>query len=196
MLDLGAGEGRFAARLHQLGLTTIQVDRTFSTDDDQPRVCADLLSLPFGAESVGGIVLANVARHFPSATRSSLANECARTLRPGGTVLLLEDVGEARDPAETNYRDTLRWLAEYDPTRGGVLDAAEARLSFSAALGPPVDEGITENAEEVLAPERPLDWLRSRMEHPPQAFQQLARSVQRHGMTYGPYWFQIYLRHG
>jgi SAM-dependent methyltransferase len=192
VVELGAGEGRFARRLEQLGLQPVLVDRSRFAPAGRLRVCAELSALPLRTEVSGLLVLANTLRHVAAPDCAPSIRETWRALAPGGSLLILEDDPRARDGAEMNYRSALRLLARVDRSRGVTVEADRARRSVAPICGDPRAAGRVSNQEEVEDPAMPLRWLRAQAPWLTGEIDDLEAAVQRDGMAYGAYWFQVY----
>ncbi len=94
VLDLASGTGDMCIDLRRAGLVPLSMDLSFgmlSNDrSGAPRAQADILRLPVPDGTVDGIVCAFALRNL--ADLSAFFTECARVIRPGGRVALL-DVG-------------------------------------------------------------------------------------------------------
>jgi SAM-dependent methyltransferase len=195
-LELGAGEGRFAARLRTLGLRPVLVDRRWLGTATVPRIQADVTALPVRPGGAGLIALANALRHVDPDQWPALAREAWGALAPRGSIVILEDDPRADDAAEGNYRWALRLLASVDPTRGDALDSSTVRERLSPRWGEPEVMGEAANAEAVERPLAPVAWMGSRMSLPfPRGeLRKLESSIHRSGMAYGKFWFHVYRR--
>lgn len=94
VLDLASGTGDLCLDLAKAGHRPISMDLSFgmlSNDrSGAPRAQADILRLPLADASVDGVICGFALRNL--ADLPSFFTECARVLRPGGRVSLL-DVG-------------------------------------------------------------------------------------------------------
>ena len=94
VLDLASGTGDMCIDLRRAGLVPLSMDLSFgmlSNDrSGAPRAQADILRLPVPDGAVDGIVCAFALRNL--ADLPTFFAECARVIRPGGRVALL-DVG-------------------------------------------------------------------------------------------------------
>ncbi len=94
VLDLAAGTGDLCVDLRRAQLTPIAFDLSFgmlSNDHSgAPRVQADILRLPIPSQSVDGVICGFALRNLVDLEK--FFAECARVIRPGGRVALL-DVG-------------------------------------------------------------------------------------------------------
>jgi demethylmenaquinone methyltransferase/2-methoxy-6-polyprenyl-1,4-benzoquinol methylase len=99
VLDLASGTGDLCIDLRRAGLTPISMDLSFgmlSNDrSGAPRAQADILKLPVPNGSVDGIICGFALRNLVDLDQ--FFAECARAIRPGGRVALL-DVGVPHNP--------------------------------------------------------------------------------------------------
>ena len=125
VLDLACGTGDLCRELAKRGYRPVGVDRSAGMLAAQrttaPLVRGDALRLPFRNHSVDGIVCGFALRNF--ASLKPFLSECARVLRPGGRVALLE-VSEPEN-------GVLRWghgvyFGKVVPLVGGLLSDADA----------------------------------------------------------------------
>ena len=84
VLDLGSGGGRLIAPLRSRRVPVVGFDNspTMLASLRGPRVRGDAKSLPFGADSFGGVAALYVLYHFVEPRR--IIAECRRVLQPGG----------------------------------------------------------------------------------------------------------------
>lgn len=156
VLDLACGTGDLCRELARRGYRPVGVDRSAGMLAAQrarsstgahplvPLVRGDALRLPFRTNSVDGIVCGFALRNFAS-LKPFLA-ECARVLRPGGRVALLE-VSQPESPV-------LRWghglyFGTVVPLVGGLLSdrSAYQYLPKSVAYLPPPNRMVAMMAE-------------------------------------------------
>ena len=94
VLDLASGTGDLCVDLRRAGLVPVSMDLSFgmlSNDrSGAPRAQADILRLPVPDGAVDGVICGFALRNLVDLDR--FFTECARVLRPGGRVALL-DVG-------------------------------------------------------------------------------------------------------
>ena len=99
VLDLAAGTGDLCIDLRRAGLEPVSMDLSFgmlSNDrSGAPRAQADILRLPVPDGSVDGIICGFALRNLVDL--DVFFRECARAIRPGGRVSLL-DVGVPHNP--------------------------------------------------------------------------------------------------
>jgi demethylmenaquinone methyltransferase/2-methoxy-6-polyprenyl-1,4-benzoquinol methylase len=159
VLDLACGTGDLCRQLTKKGYRAVGVDRSAGMLAAQrttsPLVRGDALRLCFPDNSVDGIVCGFALRNFAS-LKPFLA-ECARVLRPGGRVALLE-VAVPANPV-------LRWghglyFGKVVPLVGGLLSDREAYqyLPKSVAYLPPPSRMVSMLGEAGFggAARRPL----------------------------------------
>lgn len=99
VLDLASGTGDLCVDLRRAGLVPVSMDLSFgmlSNDrSGAPRAQADILRLPVPDGAVDGVICGFALRNLVDLDR--FFAECARVLRPGGRVALL-DVGVPHNP--------------------------------------------------------------------------------------------------
>ena len=141
VLDIAAGTGDLCRELHRAGLRPVGVDLSWGmlahARTDAPLVQADALRLPVPDGSVDGITSGFALRNF--ADLGAFFDECARVLRPGGHVSLL-DVAEPRNAVLR--RGHAFYFGKVVPRIGGLLSdpAAYRYLPQSVAYLPPPAE--------------------------------------------------------
>lgn len=99
VLDLASGTGDLCIDLQRVGLIPISMDLSFGMlangRSTAPRAQADILRLPIPDQSVDGVICGFALRNLVDL--NTFFVECARVLRPGGRVALL-DVGVPHNP--------------------------------------------------------------------------------------------------
>ena len=159
VLDLACGTGDLCRELDKRGYRPVGVDRSAGMLAAQrttaPLVRGDALRLPFRSHSVDGIVCGFALRNFSSLKPFLL--ECARVLRPGGRVALLE-VAEP-DNAVLRWGHGL-YFGKVVPVVGGLLSDRDAYqyLPKSVAYLPPPNRMVSMMSETGFgaATRRPL----------------------------------------
>lgn len=145
VLDLACGTGDLCDELRRQGLTPIGVDRSAgmlaaarrraaaaspATVTLTPLMRGDGLALPFRDGSLDGIVCGFALRNF--AALPPVLAECARVLRPGGRVALLEVDAPTQPLLRVGHRV---WFGKVVPFIGGLVAARSGapRARASAA---------------------------------------------------------------
>jgi demethylmenaquinone methyltransferase/2-methoxy-6-polyprenyl-1,4-benzoquinol methylase len=99
VLDLASGTGDLCIDLQRAGLIPISMDLSFGMlangRSTAPRAQADILRLPIPDQSVDGVICGFALRNLVDL--NTFFVECARVLKPGGRVALL-DVGVPHNP--------------------------------------------------------------------------------------------------
>jgi demethylmenaquinone methyltransferase/2-methoxy-6-polyprenyl-1,4-benzoquinol methylase len=169
VLDLACGTGDLCCELSRQGLTAVGVDRsagmldaaqrravatsgaTSSTSPSvhpsrAPLVRGDGLALPFRTGGLDGVVCGFALRNF--AALAPMLSECARVLRPGGRMALLEVDAPTQPLLRLGHRV---WFGKVVPFVGGLVaarsgapraraTAAYRYLPASVAYLPPTPE--------------------------------------------------------
>lgn len=142
VLDLACGTGDIARELLRTGHRALGADSSLgmlaaARPGGAPLAQADAGALPFSTGSLDGIVSAFALRNF--ADLPAMLAECARTLRPGGRLSLLD----VDTPGHLLLRLGHRvWFTAVVPRLGSALSdrAAYHYLPRSIAYLPPRDE--------------------------------------------------------
>ena len=154
VLDLACGTGDLCRELARQGLTAVGADRSAgmlaaaraSSGLRAPLVRGDGLALPFRDGALDGIVCGFALRNF--AALGPALGECARVLRPGGRLALLEVDAPSRPLLRLGHRI---WFGRIVPLVGGLVaarsgapreraTAAYRYLPASVAYLPPTPE--------------------------------------------------------
>jgi demethylmenaquinone methyltransferase/2-methoxy-6-polyprenyl-1,4-benzoquinol methylase len=152
VLDLACGTGDLCVELARRGLTPVGADRSAGmliaarSRAGSPLVRGDALALPLRAGSLDGIVCGFALRNF--AALPPMLAECARVLRPGGRVALLEVDAPSQPLLRFGHRI---WFGRVVPLVGGLVaarsgapraraGAAYRYLPASVAYLPPTPE--------------------------------------------------------
>jgi len=141
VLDLACGTGDLCRVLAGAGYRPVGVDRSAgmlaAARTSAPLVRGDALALPMADGSADGIVCGFALRNVLGL--DLFFAECARALRPGGRVALLEVAVPANRVLRTGHR---LYFGKVVPFVGGLLSdrAAYRYLPQSVAYLPPVPE--------------------------------------------------------
>jgi demethylmenaquinone methyltransferase/2-methoxy-6-polyprenyl-1,4-benzoquinol methylase len=141
VLDLASGTGDLCVDLRRAGLEPISMDLSFgmlSNDrSGAPRAQADILRLPVPDGAVDGIMCGFALRNLVNL--DVFFRECARAVRPGGRVALL-DVGVPHNPL-VRFGNNI-YFGKVVPRIGALLSDGPAYryLPRSVAYLPPRDE--------------------------------------------------------
>ena len=163
VLDLACGTGDLGDELRRQNLTPIGLDRSAgmlaaarlraaassSSGASTPFVRGDGLALPFRDGALDGIVCGFALRNF--AALPPVLAECARVLRPGGRVGLLEVDAPSQPLLRLGHKV---WFGKVVPLIGGLVaarsgapreraTAAYRYLPASVAYLPPAPELLT-----------------------------------------------------
>lgn len=141
VLDLASGTGDLCVDLRRAGLEPVSMDLSFgmlSNDrSGAPRAQADILRLPVPDGAVDGIMCGFALRNLVDL--DVFFRECARAIRPGGRVALL-DVGVPHNPL-VRFGNNI-YFGKVVPRIGALLSDGPAYryLPRSVAYLPPKDE--------------------------------------------------------
>lgn len=157
VLDLACGTGDLCRALAAQGLRPVGVDRSAGMlaaarsggRRRDPLVRGDALVLPFRSAAFDGVVCGFALRNF--AALAPMLAECARVLRPGGRLGLLEVDAPSQPLLRLGHR---LWFGRVVPFVGGVVAArsgaprapaaaAYRYLPASVAYLPPTPELLT-----------------------------------------------------
>ncbi len=150
VLDLACGTGDLCRELARQGLTPVGADRSAgmlgAARTSAPLVRGDALSLPVRSGSLDGVVCGFALRNF--AALAPVLSECARVLRPGGRLALLEVDAPSQPLLRFGHGV---WFGKVVPWVGGLVaarsgapraraTAAYRYLPASVAYLPPTGE--------------------------------------------------------
>ena len=141
VLDLACGTGDLCRTLTEAGHDPVGVDFSAgmlrAARTDAPLLRADAMQLPFADATFDGVTCGFALRNF--AALAPVLAECARVLRPGGRVALL-DVAEPESPLARAAHGA--WFRHVVPLVGGLVSdrAAYRYLPASTAYLPPLPE--------------------------------------------------------
>jgi SAM-dependent methyltransferase len=141
VLDIGAGTGHVAALLQRPGRAVVACDILDLLMVPLPFVICDGGRLAFLEGSFDAALLVTVLHHIPRDLHGRFLSEAARVLKPGGRLILMEDVyHSAAELAATKFFDSVmngefaghphsnRMLSEWiELLRGAGLQTAEQR---------------------------------------------------------------------
>jgi demethylmenaquinone methyltransferase/2-methoxy-6-polyprenyl-1,4-benzoquinol methylase len=159
VLDLACGTGDLCRTLAAAGHAPVGVDFSAgmlkAARTDAPLVRGDALRLPFADATFDGLTCGFALRNF--AALAPVLAECARVVRPGGRLALL-DVAEPAGPFVGAVHGA--WFRHVVPFVGGLLSdrAAYRYLPASTSYLPPlpallalvVDAGILDVSRRTL----------------------------------------------
>jgi demethylmenaquinone methyltransferase/2-methoxy-6-polyprenyl-1,4-benzoquinol methylase len=159
VLDLACGTGDLCRTLIRASAQPVGVDFSagmlHAARTDAPLVRADALRLPFADATFDALTCGFALRNF--AALAPVFAECARILRPGARIALL-DVAEPENPVARSVHSA--WFRHVVPFVGGMVSdrAAYRYLPASTAYLPPVPEllellvgnGVVEVSRRIL----------------------------------------------
>jgi demethylmenaquinone methyltransferase/2-methoxy-6-polyprenyl-1,4-benzoquinol methylase len=141
VLDLACGTGDLCRTLIGAGARPVGVDFSagmlHAARTDAPLVRGDALRMPFADATFDALTCGFALRNF--AALAPVFAECARILRPGARIALL-DVAEPENPFARSVHAA--WFRHVVPFVGGIVSdrAAYRYLPASTAYLPPVPE--------------------------------------------------------
>ncbi len=199
IVEIGAGDGGFAAVLGGHGASPWRIDRRPPWTGSAAQVVGDARELPLGEGTVDLLIAANLLRHvWPPPRGEAVPAEWLRCLAAGGKLYIFEDEPTARPRAARNYRDLQDFLAAVDPaTRRPLLP--RARFLARAApgrTGSRWEWGVHPNLQPVRSPDSVIAWLRGGGGEAEGQAQRLAAAIARHGLAYGDYWWACWTAEG
>ena len=172
VLDLACGTGDLCIELFRQRMTPVGVDRSAGmlhaargrSSRPAPLVRGDGLALPFRSGSLDGVVCGFALRNF--AALPPMLSECARVLRPGGRMALLEVDAPTQPLLRIGHQV---WFGKVVPFVGGLVaarsgapraraTAAYRYLPASVAYLPPTPEllGLISSAGFTAVERHPL----------------------------------------
>ncbi len=190
-VELGCGDGRLLALLRARGLDCVGLDRLPPAAGSTAAIVGDARRPPLRPGSLDLVIAANLVRHlWPSAPGAPFLADWLGLLRPGGSLLVLEDEPAGQPAAAARYRDLQAFLARVAPgTRGPLLAAAAFRRGLPPGLA----------ARIVSAGEQDNSWpqdaaaavalLRSGRPAPGGEADRLARAIEADGLACGRQWW-------
>lgn len=125
VLDLACGTGDLCREIQRSGMAAIGIDLSAgmlrSARTTAPLARADALGLPVGNGTVDGIVCGFALRNVVSL--EEFFSECARVLRPGGRVAILEVAEPKNSVLKAGHA---LWFRKVVPLIGAVLSDRDA----------------------------------------------------------------------
>jgi ubiquinone/menaquinone biosynthesis C-methylase UbiE len=113
VLDVGCGNGFIAHHLGALGRTVVGVDLARATEAPISYVTFDGRALPFADLSFDAVVFSFVLHH--SQNIAGLLGEARRVLRPGGRIVVYEDIPECWHDRALCLWHEQKWLPRTGP---------------------------------------------------------------------------------
>ncbi|MCB1183048.1 methyltransferase domain-containing protein [bacterium] len=136
VVELGSGDGAFAALLEPYGVRPFGLDRgaPWSGTCD---IVGDARRAPLRPGTLAVVAAPNLVRHLvPRRGLGPWVAEWRRLLKPGGRLYVFEDAPDVRVPAQRHFRDVQDFLAQLAPTARGPLLGRERFLDLTAAAVP------------------------------------------------------------
>lgn len=193
-VELGAGDGRYAAVMREAGAAVVSLD--VSRASGGVDVLGDARRPPLRPGSVRLLVAANLLHHLWTArTGPALLARWQACVAPGGALHILEDEPGDDTPARRNHADLQDWLARCVPGRRPLLSMADFTSALAAAgAGSAWRFGIAVNATPPPAAAPLLAMLSGDGGVPDDATRELADRIRRHGLDYGRFWWARWSR--
>lgn len=92
ILDIGAGTAHVTEAIRAAGHSPVALDLTDLRFVPEPLVLGNGTRLPFAANTFDVSLLSTVLHHAPKDSQPEMLAEAVRVLRPGGRLLILEDI--------------------------------------------------------------------------------------------------------
>ena len=123
------GDGRLLALVRRPGVVCLGLDRLPRAAGSVADIVGDACRPPVRDRSLDVLLAANLVRHLvPSRPGLEFLEAWLGLLKPGGSLVILEDEPTARPAAAANYRDLQAFLARLWPMGRGPLLARSAFL--------------------------------------------------------------------
>jgi ubiquinone/menaquinone biosynthesis C-methylase UbiE len=144
-LDFGCGTGRFINTLSRYCADVMAVDKepamvaaakAYAPAGTRIEVCRPT-KVPAPAAAFDFVLCSSVLCVTVSELLEAIVNELARVTRPGGTLMLLEQVSEARRLQVSRYYDALR-KARFQLVRAYPIRSAGSKFTSLVAANPSI----------------------------------------------------------
>jgi SAM-dependent methyltransferase len=194
VVELGSGEGRFLRELRPLGVEVFGLDRARPGAGVDAALVADACRPPLREGSCDLLIAANLVRHL-AGSRPALDFLPAwiRLLRPGGSLIILEDEPVRRPRGAVAYRLLQEFLARVIPVgRGPLLGLGEFRDRLAPAGVPAGWEFGGDVNTYPLDAGAVVAMLRGADLDPGGEAARLADRIARDGLDPGRYWWAFY----
>jgi SAM-dependent methyltransferase len=146
ILDVGAGEGSMVERYRGRGYDVLGVDSAYESETVRR---ADLLSLPFEAESFDVALCLDVLEHVELLDQEKAISEIARVMRPGARLFLTV-------PNLAHLHSRLRFLLTGKLTRTSAVERHPGDRPLAEYLDLVEEQGFTIEARGGIFPTVPL----------------------------------------
>ena len=191
ILDLGCGEGHLGRSLGKLGLPVIGLDRMPPWLGSTANVAGDALAPCVRSGCCDLILAGNLVRHLlRSDNRAAFLNTWQGLLKPGGTLILLEDQPDRKRSASRNYAEVQDFLVTISAgRRGPLLKLERFQELVVTATG---DHGWTyglKNNRWPVEQENVVTLLQGQGGNPGPIASRLIANIRKHGLQYGQYWW-------
>ena len=136
--DIGAGPGHVAGHLAQLDVRALAVDLSLKMClvarrvSALPAVAADMTAIPLAESCLAGVVCLYAVIHLDAEARATAYSEFARTLRPGGHLLVSFHVSDD-ECAPGGERSLREWWGHRVHLVFRFLDPDQERVALERA---------------------------------------------------------------
>ena len=193
IIDFGSGQGELSSLLTGFDLSVWGLDRLPEAAGVAAQLRGDALYPPVLPGSLDCILAGNLVRHLLVQQKTgSFLQLWLELLRPGGCVFIFEDEPGSESEAVRNFKDLQAFLALLMPsTRGPLFSRSQFRKQVSRwTPGQQWSTGVVANAIKPDA-EFVCNMLSEGLSAPesPSGAGQLLSRIERHGLSYGSYWW-------
>jgi SAM-dependent methyltransferase len=146
ILDVGAGEGSIVERYRLKGYDVVGVDSAYESETVRR---ADLLGLPFEAETFDVVLCLDVLEHVELLDQPKALSEIARVMKPGARLLLTV-------PNLAHFHSRVRFLLTGKLTRTSAVERHPGDRPLAEYLELLAKEGFTVERRGGIFPTLPL----------------------------------------
>ncbi len=146
ILDVGAGEGSIVERYRLKGYDVVGVDSAYESETVRR---ADLLGLPFEAETFDVVLCLDVLEHVELLYQSKALSEIARVMKPGARLFLTV-------PNLAHFHSRVRFLLTGRLTRTSAVERHPGDRPLAEYLDLLAREGFTVERRGGIFPTLPL----------------------------------------
>ena len=146
ILDVGAGEGSIVERYRHKGFDVVGVDSAYESETVRR---ADLLGLPFEAQTFDVVLCLDVLEHVELLDQPKALSEIARVMKPGARLLLTV-------PNLAHFHSRVRFLLTGKLTRTSAVERHPGDRPLAEYLELLAKEGFTVERRGGIFPTLPL----------------------------------------